>query len=191
MGKIKVGLSGYSEAAVEKKLSAVEAAFVSSSWEWEHWRDGELLERWVESNIVTDEGLNHLLDSTFSAGTQVTDWYVMIYNTNTTPTSSMTYAVPSFTESTHYSEATRPVWNDGGVSGQSVDNSANKASFTMSTSETIYGAALVGGGTGATTKGDQAGGGTLYNVSDFSGGSKTVASDDVLKVTVTLTAQDV
>jgi len=191
MGKQKIGLHSGAEAYIERRVSAVEKVFMKSSWEWEHWRDGELLDRWVESNICCDEGLNHLLGSTFSGVTQVTDWYVLIYNTNTTPTSSMTYAVPVFTESTNYSGATRPVWQDGGVSSQSVDNSANKASFTMNTGETIYGSALVGGGTGATTKGDVAGGGALYNISDFAGGSKTVASDDVLKVSVTLTAADV
>jgi hypothetical protein len=96
-----------------------------------------------------------------------------------------------FTEATVYSETTRPAWVDGGVTAKSVDNSATKASFTMGTSDTIYGAALVGGGTAATTKGDVAGGGVVYNVSDFSGGSRSVASDDVLKVTVTLQATDV
>jgi hypothetical protein len=59
------------------------------------------------------------------------------------------------------------------------------------TSGPIYGAALVGGGTAATTKGNAAGGGTLYNISAFSTGSKPMASSDVLKVTVTLTIQDV
>lgn len=191
MPRINLGMDDRADAHIERHVSAVEKVFMKSSWKWEHWRDGELLDRWEESNICSDEGLNHLLGSTFSGVTQVTDWFVLIYNTNTTPSSNMTYAVPVFTESTHYSGATRPVWQDGGVSSQSVDNSANKASFTMNTGETIYGSALVGGGTAATTKGDVAGGGTLYNVSDFSGGSKTVASDDVLKVTVTLTAADV
>jgi hypothetical protein len=39
-------------------------------------------------------------------------------------------------------------------------------------------------------KGDAAGGGTLYNISAFSSGAKGMASSDVLKVTVTLTAAD-
>jgi hypothetical protein len=126
----------------------------------------------------------------FSKATQITEWYVGIYNTDTTPAGSMTYATPSFTESTHYSGATRPLWQEGGVSGKSLDNSANKASFTMSTSETVYGAALFGGGSAATTKGDTAGGGVIYNVSDFSAGSKSVVSDDVLKVTITCNLTD-
>jgi hypothetical protein len=191
MGKHVAGLSSIATAEVERRGSAVAKALLSSKWEWEHWRDGEMIDKWAETNICTNEGLNNLYDVHFSKGTQITQWYVGIYNTDTTPVVTMTYATPSFTESTHYSGATRPLWQEGGVASKSIDNSANKASFTMNTAETIYGAALFGGGTAATTKGDSAGGGKIYNVSDFSGGSKTVASDDVLKVTVTLQATDV
>ena len=190
MGKHVCGMNDLIEAKIERKPSATEKALFASKWEWEHWRDGEIIDQWIETNICTDEGLNKILGVMFAAATQITSWYVGIYNTDTTPTAAMTYATPSFTESTHYSEATRPLWNEGAVASKSVDNSANKASFTISTSETIYGAALFGGGTAATTKGDSAGGGVIYNVSDFSGGAKTVASDDVLKVTVTLQATD-
>jgi hypothetical protein len=192
MEKHVTGINDLIEASLERPArSEVAKALFASIWKWEHWRDGELIDKWADTNICTDEGLNNLLDVHFSKATQITEWYALIYNTDTTPVAGMTYAVKSFTESTHYSEATRPLWQEGGVSSKSIDNSANKASFTISTSETIYGAALVGGGSAATTKGDSAGGGVVYNVSDFSGGSKTVASDDVLKVTVTLQATDV
>ena len=188
--KNKVKVKDRADAVVEKKSFLVEDVLFTSKWEWEHWRKGELLDRWTEKNICTNEGLEHALGVAFSGVTQVTDWHIGIYNTNTTPASNMTYGTPVFTESTNYSEATRPVWTEAGVSSKSITNSASKASFTMATSETIYGAALIGGGSAATTKGDSAGGGVLYNVSDFSGGSKSVASDDVLKVTVTLTIAD-
>lgn len=188
MHKIKAGARA--DAHIEKDVSEVEKMLMSSNWEWEHWRDGKMIDEWVERNVCTDEGLNHVLDSAFSAATQITDWYVVVYNTDTTPAITMTYATPSFTESTNYSEANRPAWQEGGVSAKVITNSGNKASFTMSTAETIYGAAIVGGGTGASTKGDTAGGGVLYNVSDFSTGSKLVASNDILKVTVALTIAD-
>lgn len=178
------------DAILERSISQVEEILMASNWEWEHWRDGEMIDQWCEHNICTDEGLNHVLGAAFSNVTQITDWYVLVYNTATTPVAGMSYATPTFTESTHYSEANRPAWQDGGVSAKSVNNSASKASFTMSTAETIYGAALVGGGSAASTKGDTAGGGILYNVSAFTSGSKTVASSDVLKVTVTLTIAD-
>jgi len=179
------------DAHLEKSLGCVEKYLMQSNWEWEHWRDGRVIDKWVEKNITTDEGVEHAIGVQFAGSTQVTDWFVLIYNTDTTPALTMTYATPTFTESTHYSEATRPTWQNGAVVSKNITNSANKASFTMSTAETIYGAALVGGGSAASTKNDTAGGGVLYCVSDFSGGSKTVASSDILKVTVSITGQDV
>lgn len=186
----KIKIKDTADAYVERHVSAVEKALLSSNWEWEHWRDGKLIDEWTENNICLDEGLNNILDVHFSVGTQITDWYVVIYNSATTPVVGMTYASPQFTETTHYSEANRPAWQEGGVAAKVITNSGNKASFTMSTTETVYGAGLVGGGSAAPTKGDKAGGGVLYNVSAFSGGSKSVASDDVLKVTVALTIAD-
>ena len=192
MKKHVSGINDSIEARLERPAqSEVAKALLASIWQWEHWRNGELIDKWAETNIFTDEGLTNFIDVHFSKGTQITEWHVLIYNTDTTPVVGQTYAVPVFTEATVYSEVTRPAWQDGGVSSKSVDNSANKASFTMATADTIYGAALVGGGTAATTKGDVAGGGVIYNVSDFSGGSKSVVSDDVLKITVTLQATDV
>lgn len=186
----KVKVKDRADAVIEKNSFLVEDVLFESKWEWEHWRKGKLLDSWVEKNICTNEGLEHALGVAFSGVTQVTDWYIAIYNTNTTPASNMTYGTPVFTESINYSEATRPVWTDAGVASKSITNSANKASFTMATVENVYGAGLVGGGSAATTKGDAAGGGVLYNVSDFTGGAKSVASDDVLKVTVTLSIVD-
>jgi hypothetical protein len=191
MKKHVSGLHSKASATIERPASEVAKALFASKWDWQLWRDGEMIDEWTESNICTTEGQNNLLDVHFSKGTQITQWFVGIYKTDTTPALGQTYATPLFTEATYYSETTRPVWQDGGVAARSVDNSANKASFTISTTETIYGAALFGGGSAATTKGDIAGGGVIYNVSDFSGGSKSVISDDVLKVTVTLQVTDV
>jgi Tfp pilus assembly protein PilX len=123
--------------------------------------------------------------------TAISAWYVAIYDNNHTPASNNTYATPGFTEATNFSEATRPAWTKGSVTNRTLTNTASKASFTFSSAATIYGAALVGGGTAATTKGNVAGGGKLFNISAFSSGSKAMASSDVLKVTVALTAQDV
>lgn len=184
----KSGIKAEVSAHIEKNLSAVERMFIESSWQWEHWRDGVLIDKWVDHNICTDEGLEHVLGVAFSDVTQITTWYVLLYNTDTTPVAGMTYACPVFTESTHYTEANRVEWQEGGVSTKVITNSANKASFTMSTAETIYGAALVSDN----TKGDKAASGAvLYNVAAFSGGSKSVASSDILKVTVQLTISDV
>ena len=118
---------------------------IGTVWYWQHWLDGLLLNHWVEKNLCTLEGRNHVLESAFAAGTQITTWYVAPFQDNHTPASGDSYATPGFTECTAYEGATRPGWQPGSVSGAVVDNSANRASFTFSAAKTIYGAGLVGG----------------------------------------------
>lgn len=164
---------------------------VKTKWRWEHIRAGRVIDIWTESNVVTDEGLDYLLNVGFKDGTKITSWYLATFESDTTPDGSETYAVPVYTECTAIDESTRPAWTSGSVSGQSVSNSASKATFTYNATKSIYGGALLGGGSAANTKGDTAGGGTLYCCSRFTSGTKSVESADILKVTVTLQAQDV
>jgi hypothetical protein len=177
-------------ANVERAIEEKALARIGSLWEWEHLRGGEILDRWADHNLCTDQGLNYLLGAGFSAVTAITTWYVAVFNDNHTPAAGNTYATPGFTEATNYS-GNRQQWQEAGAAAKSITNSANKASLTFTSAATIYGAALVGGGSAAATKGDKAGGGTLYNVSQFTSGAKSMASSDVLKVTVTLTIADV
>jgi hypothetical protein len=176
-------------AEIERALNEVARASIGSLWEWEHYRGGELIDQWAERNLCTDEGLNYLLDVFFSEATPITAWYVAVYDNNHTPAAGNSYATPGFTEATNYS-GDRPAWTEAGVAAKSITNSASKASLTFTSAATIYGAALVGGGTDDDTKGDTAGGGTLFNVSAFSSGAKGMASSDILKVTVSLSIAD-
>lgn len=138
-------------------------------------------------NLVTNQGKNANLNIMFHGATQITTWYFVLFEADYTPLVTNTYAVPGFTETTAYDELTRPEFVESESTAQSLDNSANKATFTFNTIKTIYGGALVGGGTDASTKGDTAGGGTLYSAAKFSE-NKPVASGDILKVWITLTA---
>ena len=152
-------------------------------------RTGEPKTDWEWTpNVVTNEGLNKALNVFLSTHAKITTWYVGLKNT-THAESSATYATPLFTESTNYSEATRQAWTEDGSTAQSIDNSTSVASFTMNTTDTIDGAFLVGGGTAASTKGDTAGGGTLFAVSNFAS-AKSLSSGDTLEVTYTFTAAD-
>jgi len=159
-------------------------------WDWEQWRNGKLLKKWNHGNICTDEGIASALDVAFSGATPITAWYIAPFENDHTPATGDSYATPGYTEATAYSEANRQQWQEAGVAALALTNSANKASFTMSAAKTIYGAGLVGGGTDADTKGDAAGGGVLFASGSF-GSSVSLASGDVLKVTVTLTGSDV
>jgi hypothetical protein len=126
----------------------------------------------------------------FHGETQIATWYVGVFETNTTPLSTLTYAVPSFTECTaSYGEATRPEYDEAGAAAKVTTNAASKASFTFNTDKTVYGGALFGGGTDPTVKGDKAGGGVLYAACLF-GTPKAVTDDDVLKVTISVTGAD-
>jgi len=111
---------------------------------------------------------------------------VLIYEDDVTPTTATTYAVPVFTECTAYSEANRQAYVEAAASSQSITNSANKATMTINATKTIYGAALVGGGTDGNTKGDVAGGGYMYCASKFSE-AKPVENGDTIKITITIT----
>lgn len=152
----------------------------------EHWREGELIDVDETPNIVVNEGLNHILDVMFHGETQVTTWYIGIFEGNYTPVANVTAATiaAASTESTAYDEATRVEYNEAAASGQSMTNSANKAVFTMNANKTIYGAFLVSASAKSATTGK------LFAASKF-GSSKAVTSGDELLVTYQLNASSV
>jgi hypothetical protein len=141
------------------------------------------------TKLVVNQGLDATLNIMFHGSTQITTWYCIISETNTSPAAGMTYATPSFTEWQSYDESTRPEFTEAAASSQSITNSANKAVFTANATKTLYGAGLVGGGTGASTKGNTAGGGTLFDFGLF-GTAQPVISGNVVNLTVTISAAD-
>jgi hypothetical protein len=148
-----------------------------------------LISRGECHNIITDEGLNHILNVELHAATQITTWYCEIFESNTTPGAGTTYATPVYTPCTAYTEGARPAYVEANSTAKSTTNSANKATFTMNASKTIYGAALVGGGSAATTSGDTAGGGTLFCAGKFGTAQPTI-SGNVVNLSYTVTAAD-
>jgi hypothetical protein len=62
-----------------------------------------------DPNIFVNEGLDHVLDATFSAGTQITAWYIGIFEGNYTPVAGDTASdiASNSTESTAYDESVR------------------------------------------------------------------------------------
>lgn len=138
----------------------------------------------VIDNLITNEGINYLLDAGLHGGTQISAWYIAPWSTNNAAAVGNTYATPGNTETSTYSEANRQEWAEGAASSQSVTN-ATAATITASGAVTIYGFGIVGGGTGATTKGDTAGGGTLLSSGLFASG-KTLATGETLDLTYTI-----
>jgi len=145
--------------------------------------DGRL--KWTEEihNLITNVGLDDVLNQYLKGSAYTAAFYVGL--TSGTPTVAATDTMGShvgWTEVTAYTEAARPTLTLGAVSGQSVDNSASKATFSINATATVGGAFLVTDNTKGGTLG------TLYGVGAFSGGDKSVANGDTLNVTVTCTA---
>lgn len=152
----------------------------------------EILEDWEYThNIVTNQGLDSVLNIMLHASTQITTWYVALSKTNTTPLSSHTYAAPGYTEVTtsNVDEAIRQAYVEGAASSQSITNGASPAVYIGDDAFTAYGCALVGGGTNPTVLGDTASGGTLFCSALFSS-SKAMDVDVQLQITYVITAAD-
>lgn len=146
--------------------------------------------KWKETihNLVVNEGLDDVLDVYFKSGTQSATWYLAIFSSDSTPAAGWTYATPVCTEFTNYDETTREEWVEGSISSQSLDNSATPAEFTCTSgTNTIYGAFMVN----VSTKGDTgSGSGVMFSAARFTS-SRPFNAAEVLKIVVTINAQDV
>lgn len=157
-------------------------------------KQGNLISKSRAENKITDEGLNALLNIMFHGATQITTWYCVIFESDTTPTGAETYAVPVYTEWQAYDEEFRPEYEEAESVAESTTNAADKAVFTANASKTLHGAALVGGGTDPSVKGDTAGGGTLNSAGKFITGEvptpQPVVAGNVVNLSYTVTAAD-
>lgn len=142
--------------------------------------------RWRETfrNLVTTAGKNDLLTQYFKGSAYTAAWFVgLVDNAGFTAIAAADTAAShaGWTESTAYSNATRPALTLGTAASASIDNSASKASYTINATATINGAFTIT----VSTKGGTTG--TLYSAGSF-GAPRSVISGDTLNVQVTLTA---
>ena len=151
---------------------------VGGIWSGQHIRNGHVIDEWQDHNLVVNEGLDALLNIMFHGSTQISTWYIGVFEGNYTPIATVTAATitAASTESTAYDEAA--------ASSQSITNSASKATFTFNATKTIYGAFLVSASAKSATTG------TLFSAAKFSS-SKSVVDDDQLLLTYTFTASSV
>lgn len=133
-------------------------------YHFEKIRDGRVVKNWRSHNVMTTSGLEYILDAAMSGGSQITAFYVTVFKGSHQPVFSDTYAVPGFSElTTEVNESARQIWAEDGVTGKKISSAAAKASYTFTTAVTVTGAALCGGGTAPSVKGDTAGGGKLIS----------------------------
>lgn len=149
-------------------------------------RAGRVIDEWEDDNIVVNEGLNSLLEIYFRGSTQITSWFLGVFEGNYTPVAGLTAATvtSASTECTAYASATRPAYSPAAAASQSINNSASRASFVFDATKTIYGAFLVSNSTKSATTG------TLFSAARFAT-AKSVDNGDELLLTYTFTASTV
>ena len=162
----------------------------SGKWHLECYKDSrldEILWKMDIANKIVNQGLDFSNNVTLFSTAKLTNaWYIGLVKTNTVAAAAMTYAVPTYTESTAI--AARVVCTFVASSGQSITNSAAPSSFTNTgTSETIYGVCLVGANAASvTTPGDTAAaGGVLFSYGLNGTGAQAWNTSNVILVTYT------
>lgn len=142
---------------------------------------GKLIGVYRVPNGIVDVGMNHILDTEFVAGSQSSTWYIgLVDNSGFTGFSdSDTMSSHSgWSESTAYSQATRPQWTVGSASSRQVTN-ASTVDFSINASATLKGIFVVDNNTKSGTSG------TLWATAAFSS-TVSVSSGDTLKITYTV-----
>lgn len=118
---------------------------------------GEYFERinggeWVKSNnLVTDEGLTHILNVAFGTTPKPHAYYVALYGASATPQANWTAqnfastASEIVSMSEGYNSATRPKWTPENTSSNSIDSIKSAAVFNIVTDGTltVQGAGLI------------------------------------------------
>lgn len=143
-------------------------------------RDPEGNIKWIDEgeNVVVNEGIDYIL------GTAILDsatLYIGLFTASPTPLATWTMTNAGGAEAAGYDEATRVSWGQDAAASQAVTNST-AAAFTMDGVDTSIGGAFV------TTNNVKDGTtGTLIAGKAFTGGNKTVADNDTLEVTYTIT----
>ena len=135
-------------------------------------------------NLVTDEGLNAILDAAFKTGLASPLWYIglvdgsgdaPVYAEGDTGTSH-----DGWNEFEDYDETDRQAFTPGTIAGGSMDNHDARAVFNISAAGgTIAGCFM-------SNEEDYVETGTLYGAGSFQLGNRVVEEGDVVKVTCTL-----
>ena len=174
--------AGGSVAAGSKSLEGV---FVKNKYTFEAFdRDGNLKWRDEIENLITNVGLDDLLDKYLKGSSYTAAFFVgLIDGTPTLAAGDTMASHAGWAEVTAYDESARQGLVLGTVSGQSVNNSASKASFAINADGTVIGGAFL---VTNSTKGGTSG--VVYSEAAFTAGNKTLDDGDTLNVTVTCTA---
>lgn len=145
--------------------------------------DAEGKPKWTDdfTNLVTTQGLNHLLSTVFAGGTAAATWYIGLISSagySALAAGDTLASHAGWTETAAYT-GDRKEWTEGAPAGGAMTN-ATSVDFAITGGVTVKGAFLCSAETGTS--------GTLFCEALFSGGDRAVINGDTLKVTYTLTA---
>lgn len=104
-------------------------------------RDGRILDKWTEKNLIPQAELAIMLRAAFGEATPFGLLYIGLYGNNTLPSSASTAAdIPTVLgEFTQYTQADRPLWQRTFDGDGSYSNNTNKAEFTFQVDKLIHG----------------------------------------------------
>ena len=146
-------------------------------------REGNCRDEFEAKNVVTAEGILHLLDVGIGAKTKSSNYYVGLNGTVDIPTSSSTYAVPGFTEEEDYAETSRELWDVDSAATGAITNST-PAEFNIDTDSTnVYGGFICDNA----TKGDTAASGAVLLAALNFGSVKVVDNGEKIQIQYTIT----
>jgi hypothetical protein len=201
ISEMKLGQSAVATVVKNPTGASSELSDLGGRYIVEHWRDGERINEYHFDNGIVNEGKNFLLDVQFHALAAMATWYMgLIDNLNfsaldaTDLYDDIDQAGNGWDEFALYTDAgngdsatTRPEWDEGAASAQSITNSSVTV-FDVTGAGTVKGLFLVAG-TNANVKGDHTAGTAhkLWATALFSG-DVAVLNGDQLKVTYTVSA---
>lgn len=157
--------------------------FLRGVFEHDVRRNGEMLGKMVDSNLIVDEGMDYILNVAYRGNgveAQISPWYLGIYEGTYTPLGTETAADihTLSSESISYNPSSRPEWVEGTVTGQALTNSESaggtRATFTMTAGVTIRGAFLISNPT------RNGGIGTLSSAAEFGTPRALLLSDELI-----------
>ena len=136
--------------------------------------------------MITNQGINHVLDVALHDATKVATWYIGLIRDDNYSGLAVGDTLAShagWEEATEYAEAARQEWVEAAPSSQVVAT-GTEATFTINAAQTIKGFFIASSSTKAGTTG------TLLATVLFSGGDRDFTAGQLLKISYSITGQD-
>ena len=150
-------------------------------------RDAQLRIKWVDENhnMIPNIALDRILSIVYGTTAKDTLYIGLTDGTPTPAAGDIMGTHAGWVIVSPYSNATDPAAGFAATAtGQSIDNSASVATFNINASLTVGGAFVKDQNTVDLDTGQ------LHAVEAFTGGDRTVANNDTLEVTYTISAAD-